>query len=105
MNHIIPTIDLDLPADEIARAERMADAYAEAFPRLVPGARVVGQHWEAWPNDAVFRVVTIAVPAALREDAARLVEVNHAVRRHVYASGVAYSPYVVHQFETVGDGA
>ncbi|NYZ14195.1 hypothetical protein HL658_16690 [Azospirillum sp. RWY-5-1] len=105
MNHITPTVDLDLAPEEIARAERMADAYAEAFPRLVPGSRVIGQRWEAWPNDAVFRVVTIAVPAALREDAARLVAINRDVRRHVYANGVAYSPYVVHQFETVGDGA
>lgn len=100
MNHITPTIDLGLPADEIARAERMADAYAEAFPRLVPGARVVGQHWEAWPNDAVFRVVTIAVPAALREDAARLVALELAVDRDLRDRGVPPSPYVVPHFRT-----
>jgi hypothetical protein len=100
MNHITPTVDLDLSAEEIARAERMADAYADAFPRLVPGARVVGQHWEAWPNDAVFRVVTIAVPEALREDAARLVALELAVDRDLRERGVPASPYVVPQFRT-----
>lgn len=83
----------------------MADAYADAFPRLVPGARVVGQHWEAWPNDAVFRVVTIAVPEAMREDAARLVALKHDAYERLRVAGVPWSPYVVPDFHGGGHGS
>lgn len=104
MNHVARA-EIGLTEAEKATAERMADAFADAFARLVPEARIVGRRWESWPEDAVFLVVDVTVPRPLLDDTQGLIERERRAKAMLRADGVPWSGRMVAEYTQRIDAA